>query len=47
MMDYRDTAARIESQATADLTYANRMAGKQVVIGVLFLQSEAGKHILL
>jgi hypothetical protein len=35
IMDYWDTAARIESQATTDLTYANGIAGKQVVVGVL------------
>lgn len=35
IMDYWDTGARIERQATTDLTYANGIAGKQVVIGVL------------
>jgi len=35
IMDYWDTAPRIESQATTDMTYANGMAGKQVVVGVL------------
>jgi len=35
IMDYWDTIARVESQAATDLTYANGMAGKQVVIGVL------------
>ncbi|HLY20208.1 MAG TPA: hypothetical protein VKR61_23435 [Bryobacteraceae bacterium] len=35
IMDYWDTASRIERQATTDLTYANSVAGKQVVIGVL------------
>jgi hypothetical protein len=35
IMDYWDTTPRIERQATTDLTYANSIAGKQVVIGVL------------
>jgi len=35
IMDYWDTAARIERQATTDLTYADGISGKQVVIGVL------------
>ncbi|MGC9947444.1 MAG: hypothetical protein ABSF64_13845 [Bryobacteraceae bacterium] len=35
IMDYWDTASRIESQATTDMTYADSIAGKQVVIGVL------------
>lgn len=35
IMDYWDTASRMESQATTDLTYANGIAGKAVVIGAL------------
>jgi|HubBroStandDraft_4_1064222.scaffolds.fasta_scaffold00010_13 hypothetical protein len=35
IMDYWDTASRMESQATIDLTYANGIAGKAVVIGAL------------
>lgn len=35
IMDYWDTASRIERQATTDTTYANSIPGKQVVIGVL------------
>ncbi|HET6274669.1 MAG TPA: hypothetical protein VFE16_01860 [Candidatus Cybelea sp.] len=35
IMDYWDTAARMERQATTDLTYANAIAGKAVVIGAL------------
>lgn len=35
IMDYWDTASRIERQAATDLGYANGIAGKQVVIGVL------------
>jgi hypothetical protein len=35
IMDYWDTASRIERQATTDLTYANSIPGKEVVIGVL------------
>jgi hypothetical protein len=35
IMDYWDTASRIERQAMVDLTYANSVADKQVVIGVL------------
>ncbi|MGO4884201.1 MAG: hypothetical protein ACLP59_25785 [Bryobacteraceae bacterium] len=35
IMDYWDTASRIERQAATDLTYADSVAGKQVVIGVL------------
>jgi hypothetical protein len=35
IMDYWDTASRIERQAATDMTYANGIAGKQVVIGVL------------
>ncbi len=35
IMDYWDTAARIERQAATDLAYANGIPGKQVVIGVL------------
>lgn len=35
IMDYWDTASRIERQATTDMTYAGGIAGKQVVIGVL------------
>ncbi len=35
IMDYWDTASRIERQATTDMTYANGMASKQVVVGVL------------
>jgi|HubBroStandDraft_1064217.scaffolds.fasta_scaffold00479_1 hypothetical protein len=35
IMDYWDTASRIERQATTDMTYADSIAGKQVVIGVL------------
>lgn len=35
IMDYWDTAARVERQAKTDLMYADQIAGKQVVIGVL------------
>jgi len=35
IMDYWDTASRIERQATTDLAYANGIPGKEVVIGVL------------
>jgi hypothetical protein len=35
IMDYWDTASRIERQATTDMTYADSIASKQVVIGVL------------
>ncbi|HEY3639015.1 MAG TPA: hypothetical protein VGK90_12775 [Rhizomicrobium sp.] len=35
IMDYWDTASRMESQATTDLTYANGIFGKEVVIGAL------------
>ena len=35
IMDYWDTASRMESQATTDLTYADGIAGKAVVIGAL------------
>ncbi len=35
IMDYWDTASRIERQATVDMTYANTLPGKQVVIGVI------------
>ncbi|HEY1612972.1 MAG TPA: hypothetical protein VGF97_04650 [Rhizomicrobium sp.] len=35
IMDYWDTTARIESQTTTDLTFANGIPGKEVVIGVL------------
>ncbi len=35
IMDYWDTASRVERQATTDLTYANSIAGKEVIIGVL------------
>jgi hypothetical protein len=35
IMDYWDTTSRIERQATTDLTYANGIPGKHVVIGVL------------
>jgi hypothetical protein len=35
IMDYWDTTARIDSQATTDMTYADGISGKQVVIGVL------------
>ena len=35
IMDYWDTASRMESQATTDLSYANGIAGKAVVIGAL------------
>lgn len=35
IMDYWDTPARIERQAATDLTYANGIAGKEVVVGVL------------
>jgi len=35
IMDYWDTARRIEQQATTDLEYANGIPGKEVVIGVL------------
>jgi len=35
IMDYWDTASRIERQAITDMTYADGILGKQVVIGVL------------
>lgn len=35
IMDYWDTAGRIERQAATDLAYANTVPGKEVVIGVL------------
>jgi hypothetical protein len=35
IMDYWDTGSRVERQATTDLTYANTIPGKGVVIGVL------------
>jgi hypothetical protein len=35
IMDYWNTASRIERQATTDLTYANSIPGKEVAIGVL------------
>jgi hypothetical protein len=35
IMDYWDTASRIERQATTDLTYADSIAGKEVAIGVI------------
>jgi hypothetical protein len=35
IMDYRDTATRIEQQAATDLAYADSISGKQVTIGVL------------
>lgn len=35
IMDYWDTAGRIERQAATDLAYANTIPGKEVVIGVL------------
>ena len=35
IMDYWDTASRIERQASTDLAYAAMIPGKQVVIGVL------------
>lgn len=35
IMDYWDTAARIERQAATDLGYANGIAGKQVLVAVL------------
>ena len=35
IMDYWDTASRIESQAATDLAYADSIAGKQVIVGVL------------
>ena len=44
IMDYWDTAARIESQATTDLTYADSIAGKQVVIGVLTTCNEVPQN---
>jgi hypothetical protein len=44
IMDYWDTASRIESQATTDLTYADSIAGKQVVIGVLTTCNEVPQN---
>ena len=35
IMDYWDTASRMESQATTDLTYADGIEGKTVLIGAL------------
>jgi len=35
IMDYWDTASRMESQATTDLTYADGIPGKAVVVGAL------------
>jgi len=35
IMDYWDTTARIDSQAATDMTYADGIGGKRVVIGVL------------
>lgn len=35
IMDYWDTASRMERQATTDLTYADGITGKAVVIGAL------------
>jgi hypothetical protein len=35
IMDYWDTSQRIERQAVTDLSYANGIPGKEVVIGVL------------
>lgn len=44
IMDYWDTASRIERQAMADLTYANSMVDKQVVIGILTSCNQAPQN---
>ncbi len=48
IMDYWDTASRMESQATTDLTYADGIEGKAVVIGALTIlpAASAGDLVL-